>query len=102
MRWAVLFLGCGFHGIANIGVDGGADLAAIDSATTDLAASSPDLSGITDLAMTPHQGPGPLGALPAGFCCTSNQQCRSRSCIGNGYCSDQCRGDNDCTGWVSG
>ena len=45
-------------------------------------------------------GPGPLGALPAGFCCSSAAECRSRICE-TGHCSDECQGNSDCTGWAS-
>src|SRR5579883_2022190 len=39
-------------------------------------------------------GPGPWGALPTGYCCTSNDDCRHRNCIDTGggikMCSDDC------------
>ncbi|WP_394827142.1 hypothetical protein [Pendulispora albinea] len=50
-------------------------------------------------------GPGPLGALPSGYCCTSNEECRSRNCIelaggsaGQKMCADGCRSDDHCKG----
>jgi hypothetical protein len=109
MRLLALLAGCGFHGLANIDVDAGGDLAgaadlatAADLAGADLAGA--DLATAGDLAQAANNsGPGPLGALPTGFCCTSDEQCRSRSCIGNpGYCSDQCASDAVCTAWVPG
>jgi hypothetical protein len=42
-------------------------------------------------------GPGPHGALPSGYCCTSNEQCRYRTCAEFGgvkMCADECWGDN--------
>ena len=51
-------------------------------------------------------GPGPWGALPSGFCCQSDDECRYRRCkdFGGGkMCSDDCWGDDSaCTGPVSG
>lgn len=40
-------------------------------------------------------GPGPLGALPSGYCCSSDDECRFRNCVetGNGggkMCLDAC------------
>jgi hypothetical protein len=101
MRLLVLVLGCGFHGIANIDVDSGADLISLENGV-DLAGA--DLAGAPDLAQPATTGPGPLGALPAGFCCNSDAQCRSRHCIGAtpSYCSDSCRDDAVCTAWGPG
>jgi hypothetical protein len=46
-------------------------------------------------------GPGPHGALPGGFCCTRDEDCRNRHCVdtaGGKMCLDGCRGNNDpCT-----
>jgi hypothetical protein len=44
-------------------------------------------------------GPGPHGALPSGYCCTSDQECRYRRCRDFGgvkLCSDECRSDAAC------
>jgi len=41
-------------------------------------------------------GPGPEGALPAGYCCDGPQQCRSRQCM-SGYCLDECSDNSECT-----
>jgi len=38
-------------------------------------------------------GPGPYGALPSGYCCTSNEDCRFRRCADFGgvkMCTDEC------------
>jgi hypothetical protein len=39
-------------------------------------------------------GPGPLGALPSGYCCTRDDECRFRKCVdtgaGNKMCLDAC------------
>lgn len=42
-------------------------------------------------------GPGPHGALPSGYCCTSDQDCRYRTCTDFGgvkLCSDTCTNDD--------
>ncbi len=44
-------------------------------------------------------GPGPYGALPSGYCCESDQDCRRRMCMdfdGVKMCSDNCRFDSLC------
>ncbi len=44
-------------------------------------------------------GPGPHGALPTGFCCTSDDECRGRKCADFGgvkTCSDTCSSDDMC------
>lgn len=50
-------------------------------------------------------GAGPLGALPSGYCCASNDVCRNRHCeVANGtkMCLDFCLSDSDCTGVSTG
>ncbi len=52
-------------------------------------------------------GPGPEGALPTGYCCTSNEDCRNRYCVdlggGNKMCEDECDGSQSaCQGLLSG
>ena len=46
-------------------------------------------------------GPGPLGALPAGFCCGSGAECRSRLCdidgSGHRFCIESCLSSATCT-----
>lgn len=46
-------------------------------------------------------GPGPLGALPFGYCCTKAEECRSRRCeaVGSGgkVCLDRCSTNDACT-----
>jgi hypothetical protein len=93
---------CGFQtgGTDDLGVDlaspPGADLASPPGA--DLA-SPPgvDLAG-ADLASM--NGPGPLGALPSGYCCSSSDQCRSRFCTMTGsgafFCADPCNSEAFC------
>src|SRR5205823_2121727 len=48
-------------------------------------------------------GPGALGALPTGYCCAGDGECRGRRCLplpaGGSACADFCAGDGDCTGW---
>jgi hypothetical protein len=46
-------------------------------------------------------GPGPFGALPSGYCCEQNSECRSRNCIsvrGAQVCADDCSRDDTCAG----
>lgn len=52
-------------------------------------------------------GPGPEGALPTGYCCTSDEDCRNRYCVdlggGNKMCEDECDGSQSaCQGLLSG
>ncbi|MBX3125974.1 MAG: hypothetical protein KF718_04630 [Polyangiaceae bacterium] len=45
-------------------------------------------------------GPGPQGALPSGYCCTSHDQCRYRNCAEFGgvrMCSDECNHHPGCS-----
>jgi len=59
----------------------------------------------TDSAAPGGQGPGRWGALPSGFCCTSDAECRYRKCVdfgGGKMCSDFCYGDESCAGAVGG
>ena len=60
--------------------------------------SSSSADGGTD-ASSGATGPGPDGALPSGYCCTSDDECRYRHCVqGNGtkFCSDTCVKTVDC------
>jgi hypothetical protein len=44
-------------------------------------------------------GPGPFGALPAGYCCNVDDDCRYRKCVDYGgvkMCSDECDSDDGC------
>src|SRR3954454_819922 len=94
----LLCAGCGFQGVGGdlgandlAGIDlTGVDLVGMDFAGLDLAiiAMQPD-----DLSMSGGSGPGPLGALAPGFCCTGNQDCASRLCATEGsvsFCTDLC------------
>lgn len=51
--------------------------------------------------LPPGTGPGPRGALPTGFCCTKNDECRERHCVdvggGTKMCSDECVSSSICT-----
>lgn len=92
MRWVLVALvvsvgGCGFRNIPGDGTDlgggggGGVDLAGGGGGV----------------------GPGPVGALPAGFCCTRREECRSRRCLfalnGQSFCSDDCDASDGCAAW---
>ncbi len=44
-------------------------------------------------------GPGPFGALPNGYCCNTNEECRSRTCettSGGTMCRDRCSSPDGC------
>jgi hypothetical protein len=59
----------------------------------------PDASSLVAPGKT--NGPGPFGALPSGYCCAQNSECRSRNCIsvrGMQVCADDCFGDDNCAG----
>lgn len=50
-------------------------------------------------------GPGPWGALPTGYCCTGDEQCRYRRCVDSGggrMCADECHSDDPCQGGLPG
>jgi len=50
-------------------------------------------------------GAGPLGALPTGYCCSSDDDCRNRHCENVGgakMCLDFCLDDDACTGITTG
>jgi hypothetical protein len=50
-------------------------------------------------------GAGPLGALPTGYCCASDDDCRNRHCEnvgGTKMCLDFCLGDDTCMGVTTG
>ena len=58
----------------------------------------------TDSAAPGGHGPGRWGALPSGFCCTSDAECRYRKCVdfgGGRMCSDHCHGEESCAGAVA-
>jgi hypothetical protein len=77
---ALLVAGCGFH------AESAHDLAGVDLAGA-------DLSG------TPTEtGPGPLGALSNGYCCSSARECRYRTCTPGGTCLDHCDQEHPCLG----
>ncbi|HZS41032.1 MAG TPA: hypothetical protein VFF06_29590 [Polyangia bacterium] len=90
----VAFAGCGFRGTAP------PDDA---SAPLDLTTAG-DGASAGDFAMPMGgSGPGPLGALPTGYCCSASEQCRSRQCINLGsgpyYCADVCTDATPCSGF---
>jgi hypothetical protein len=99
--WLAGFLvaGCGFRPVPPAAAV--ADLAA----DVDLGGNTPDaLAEAGDL--TVMTGPGPLGALPAGFCCGSGAECRSRQCdvdgAGHKICIESCISSATCTEFSMG
>jgi hypothetical protein len=82
--WALVALaGCGFRPLV------GDDMAGDDLANP--TGSGGDLA----MAMGGGTGPGPWGALPTGYCCASNADCRDRNCQAFG-CTDECLDDDTC------
>lgn len=77
---------------------GGGDDGSASDATTD-ATSDATGDATTDAGIV---GPGPLGALPSGYCCASDADCRSRQCVtfgsGGAMCVDGCHSDRACQG----
>ncbi len=56
------------------------------------------VDGSTPVGVGPT-GPGPFGALPNGYCCTDETQCRSRQCLdgpGGKMCRDRCSTADGC------
>ncbi len=83
IAWALgaLVAGCGGFRTVDAGDGGGGG--GVDAATS--------MGGGT--------GPGPYGALPTGYCCASDQDCRYRNCVsfaGVSMCADSCDGDGSC------
>ncbi len=99
--WLAMAAGCGFEPVRSGDLAQAADGATGDQGATDDA--SDDGGAPADLAGTDAAtagGPGPLGALPTGYCCTTNAECAGRRCVqsdgGASYCADQCIGDPSC------
>ena len=68
-----------------------------DASTSDSATPSPstrDGGSTGNKPLPPGTGPGPRGALPTGFCCESDAECRFRHCVdwggGRRMCADDC------------
>jgi hypothetical protein len=105
VRLAVVFVvfvaACGFERTSTVEDGGVDDLAGADLTGADLL--GVDLSTPGNDAQMGGTGGGPLGALPAGFCCTSNDDCRSRRCRalagGGQFCTDDCDHDSICSVW---
>ena len=64
---------------------------------------APSGSAAEDAASRPvgsgPTGPGPFGALPNGYCCSSENECRSRQCVdapGGRMCVDRCSDPSGC------
>ncbi len=82
--------------------DGGLpDAALADTRTDDDATSGPtppvpEVEAGAEAGGGGPKGPGPLGALPSGYCCTSDAECRFRKCVvvpgggGGKMCVDAC------------
>jgi hypothetical protein len=70
-------------------------------------AASKDAASSRDGSASGETGPGPRGALPSGYCCTSDDECRYRNCAtihGSKMCADACEGSgtSSCDGNLPG
>jgi hypothetical protein len=64
-------------------------------------ASSSGGSSSGSVPLGPGKGPGPYGALPSGYCCNSDDECRGRHCAdvgGQKMCLDGCYEIESCQG----
>jgi hypothetical protein len=96
----IVVAGCGFRASAPDG--GAADLAAPGDAAIVMGDGAPAMG---DLAVP--AGPGLLGALPSGYCCTVDTECRNRFCDFNSqsnkpFCRDSCLKDDQCMHYTPG
>jgi hypothetical protein len=87
-------------------VDGGSSEGSPPSRDTDGATNS-DASSVGEGSAGGETGPGPRGALPSGYCCTSDAECRFRNCAtigGTKMCADVCSsaGTSGCDGDLPG
>ena len=77
-----------------------------ETAATDPSAPGAGSGGGPDGGAAPRQdlpegtGPGAHGALPSGYCCSDDTECRGRRCAettpGNRMCLDECRAQETC------
>lgn len=67
---------------------------------SDGAAPGTDAASEASPGFPDDRGPGIYGALPSGYCCTKDAECKSRRCVdtgaGGGLCEDPCTADTDC------
>lgn len=75
-------------------VDGGDGATPDDATTVEGGTDGGGLDVVTDGASDDGRaGPGPFGALPTGYCCTNDEQCRQRHCLPSDagrMCFDEC------------
>lgn len=79
----------------------GANTSGGSSGTDTTSGSSGTGSSSGNTTLGPGKGPGPYGALPFGYCCTSDDECRDRNCAtvdGQKMCVDHCRSPETCQG----
>lgn len=84
------------------GAKGDSSLPTDSGGSVDAPVTGSDSGSVGD-GSTGTTGPGPLGDLPSGYCCTSNAECRNRTCVdlggGNKMCEDECDGSQSlCNG----
>lgn len=87
----VLVQDLGSTGSAADGGGSGGDAAPNEAAPP--ADAAPPKDAANDTTPDGPTGPGPYGALPSGYCCTSDDECRFRRCVetaGGRMCLDAC------------
>ncbi len=104
MPWRWIFVWCCLWLWACSGfteVDGGPS----SDSRPDIPAGQEGAPAKLDLFSAGGTGPGPRGALPSGYCCTADTDCRYRDCQlfnGSQICMDPCQSDDACKGSVPG
>ena len=101
---AALAFALAFAAVACSGLKEGAETdeasASLPGPTTSASTAAPGLplapdGGTTVTAPPSTTGAGPYGALPNGYCCSADTDCRNRTCTG-GMCIDRCSDDDGC------
>lgn len=87
------------------GAGGGSSSGSTSGSSGESSGDNPSSSGTTsssgNTTLGSSKGPGPYGALPFGYCCTNNEECRDRNCAqvgGQKMCLDGCRAQETCEG----
>jgi hypothetical protein len=82
--------------------DGGAAKPPMEGDDGSVVADGPGSADVlADTKLPTGRGPGRFGALPSGFCCTDDSQCRYRHCNAIGgirLCADDCFNSATCKG----
>lgn len=72
----------------------------MSSGSTGSSGTSADGGDASSASSSGGSGGGPYGALPSGYCCTADKDCRKRRCVDDGtgqkMCMDDCRSQGAC------